>query len=41
MIELCEEYNFPVRIIDPQGEEVYCNREFVDEKKTIVVSTEE
>lgn len=41
MIELCEEYNFPVRIIDPQGYEVYCNREFVDEKKTIVVSTEE
>lgn len=41
MIELCDEYNFPVRIIDVEGEEVYCNPEFVDEKKTIVVSTEE
>lgn len=41
MKNLCDEYNFPVRIIDPQGEEVYCNPEFVDQKKIIVVSTEE
>jgi hypothetical protein len=41
MIALCDEYKFPVRIIDPQGYELYCHSEFVDEKKTIVVSIEE
>jgi hypothetical protein len=41
MIELCDEYNFPVKIIDPQGCELYSHSEFVDEKKTIVVSIEE
>ena len=42
MIALCEEYNFPVKIIDANGEEVYCHADFVDEsKKIIVVSIEE
>jgi hypothetical protein len=41
MIDLCEEYSFPVKIIDSNGKEVYRHSDFVDEKKTIVVSTEE
>jgi hypothetical protein len=41
MIALCEEYSFPVKIIDANGEEVYCHSDFVDEKKIILVSTEE
>ena len=41
MIDICEHYAFPVRIIDIDGEEQYCHPEFVDEKKTIVVNIEE
>lgn len=41
MIALCDEYSFPVRIIDADGIEVYANSEHTDEKKTIVVSIAE
>jgi hypothetical protein len=44
MTDLCEHYNFPIRIIDIQGIELYSHPAYKYEKdsdKTIVMSTEE
>jgi hypothetical protein len=39
MIDIVEHYNFPVKIIDTEGDEKYCHADHVD--KTIVISIEE
>jgi hypothetical protein len=44
MIDLCEHYKFPIRIIDTDGQELHCHPDYefsLEADKTLVLSTEE